>query len=306
MDTKQLRTFVVLAKEKNYIKASEILNYAPSTLAKHIHVLEAEFSTTFVHFQNGAICLTKDGEIFLPYAKEMLKMYDKCEATFKQKHRDNKIIVAGGELMVAFSFGSFMHQYQKEIEFSSIEVNTICCSRVPEWLEKQECDIGYVQMVDLSECGSAKVTPLFQEKLCVMTSPFHPLANKDKVYLKDFENQSFTFTYSECCFTEHFRNLLQDADIALKSELFLGSVTAVVESCMKEKRLCLVPYVAVDKLKEYGLVAINWIDAFPIYDCIMTSKTVQPQDELYPIVEASRNYCLQLKKDAKTRDIVLL
>ena len=93
MDTKQLKTFVVLAKEKNYIKASEILNYAPSTLAKHIHALEAEFSTTFVHFRNGAICLTKDGEIFLPYAKEMLKMYDKCEATFKQEHRENKAYV---------------------------------------------------------------------------------------------------------------------------------------------------------------------------------------------------------------------
>ena len=122
-------------------------------------------------------------------------------------------------------------------------------------------------MVDLSECGSAKVTPLFQEKLCVMTSPLQPLANKEEVYLKDFINQSFTFTYSECCFTEHFRNLLLDADIALKSELFLGSVTA---------------------------------------DCIMTSKQVQPQDELYPIIEASKNYCLKLKKDSKTKDIVLL
>ena len=87
MDTKQLRTFVVLAKEKNYIKASEILNYAPSTLAKHIHALEAEFSTTFVHFQNGAICLTKDGEIFLPYAKEMLKMYsDDLAATLANEN----------------------------------------------------------------------------------------------------------------------------------------------------------------------------------------------------------------------------
>ena len=90
MDTKQLRTFVVLSKEKNYIKASEILNYAPSTLAKHIHALEAEFSTTFVHFQNGAICLTKDGEIFLPYAKEMLKMYDyqKIAAQYMELFRE--------------------------------------------------------------------------------------------------------------------------------------------------------------------------------------------------------------------------
>ena len=54
----------------------------------------------------------------------------------------------------------------------------------------------------------------------------------------------------------HFFDI-KDADIALKSELFLGSVTAVIESCMKEKRLCLVPYVAVDKLKEYGLVPVG-------------------------------------------------
>ena len=38
----------------------------------------------------------------------------------------------------------------------------------------------------------------------------------------------------------------------------------------------------------------------------MTSKQVQPQDELYPIIEASKNYCLKLKKDSKTKDIVLL
>ena len=62
-------------------------------------------------------------QLLLPYAKEMLKMYDKCEATFKQEHRENKIIVAGGELMLAFSFGSFMHQYQKEIEFAKLRAD---------------------------------------------------------------------------------------------------------------------------------------------------------------------------------------
>ena len=33
MDTKQLTTFVTLVEVKNYIKAADRLNYAPSTLA---------------------------------------------------------------------------------------------------------------------------------------------------------------------------------------------------------------------------------------------------------------------------------
>ena len=46
MDTKQLTTFVTLAEVNNYIKAADRLNYAPSTLAKHIHSLEQELEET--------------------------------------------------------------------------------------------------------------------------------------------------------------------------------------------------------------------------------------------------------------------
>ena len=306
MDIKQLKTFAVLAKEKNYIKASEVLSYAPSTLAKHIHSLENEFNTAFVKFSNGAIELTPEGIKFLDYANKILQVYLECEADFAQSEQENKISVAGGELMIAFSFGPFFMDYQKHDQNTNVELNTICCAKVPKWLDKQECDIGYVQMIDISDNGNSKVIPLFQEKLCIMTSPNHPLAKQKEVYLKDFNEQSFTFTYAECCFTDKFRNDLKQAGVQLKSELFLGSVTAVVDSCLMHDRLCLIPYVAIDKLKEYGLTQVNWIDAFNIYDCVLTQNTVKKNDKLYPLLEATKEYCLSLKKDNKTKDIVLL
>lgn len=305
MDIKQLKTFVVLANEKNYIKASEVLNYAPSTLAKHVHALEDEFHSTLIEFSNGALELTGKGETFLEYANQILKIYNECETEFKLEADNKKIRVAGGELMVAFSFGDFFMDFQKSIE-TSVEVNTICCSKVPGWLDQHECDIGYVQMVDMGENGNAKVTPLFQEKLCIMGSPNHPLAKQKNVCLADFEGFSFTYTYSECCFTEKFRNSLKETGIQLKSELFLGSVTAVIHSCEVEDRLCLIPYVAIDKIKEYGLVPLNWVDSFNIYDCILTKNMIKKNDVLYPMIEASKEYALSLKKNDKTKDIVLL
>ncbi|MEE1411278.1 MAG: LysR family transcriptional regulator [Bulleidia sp.] len=306
MDIKQLKTFAVLAKEKNYIKAGEVLNYAPSTLAKHVHALENEFNTTLVEFSNGSIQLTPQGTKFLEYALEMLKVYDACATEFETNTDRNKILVAGGELMVAFSFGPFFQNYQKDLGHVSVEINTICCSKVPKWLDAHECDIGYVQMVDMSESEGAKVIPLFQEKLCVMASPDHPLVHQERVCLADFEGFSFTYTYSECCFTDLFRKQLKQAGIQLESELFLGSVTAVVDSCLKRNNLCLIPYVAIDKIKELGLVPLHWVDSFNIFDCILTKNPVQKNDGLYPLLQATKTYCQHLKQEEHTKNIVLL
>lgn len=303
MDIKQLKTFIVLASEQNYIKASEKLNYAPSTLAKHIRALENEFDSTFVVFSNGSIHLTSSGEKFLDYATRMLRVYEECETEFKKDVIKPVISVAGGELMVAYSFGTFFQNYQKDLTTSSIELNTICCAKVPNWLENRECDIGYVQMVDMRDSGNAKVLPLFQEKLCIMTSQNNPLAHASEVNMQDFENSSFAFTYAECCFTSTFRKLMKQSGVHLKSELFLGSVRAVVDSCLRENRLCLIPYASLEKIKEYGLVQVDWADAFSIYDCILTKNVVQPHEVLYPLIEASKAYCHQLKKEEATKDI---
>ena len=52
MDIKQLITFRTLAQEKNYMKTSEKLSYAPSTLAKHIRSLEDELQVQLVEYRN--------------------------------------------------------------------------------------------------------------------------------------------------------------------------------------------------------------------------------------------------------------
>lgn len=74
----------------------------------------------------------------------------------------------------------------------------------------------------------------------------------------------------------------------MESELFLGSVTAVVDSCLKRNNLCLIPYVAIDKIKELGLVPLHWVDSFNIFDCILTKNPVQKHDGLYPLLQASK------------------
>ena len=305
MDLKQLITFATIAKEKNYIKASEKLNYAPSTLAKHIRSLESEFNTSLVEYTNNKIELTYEGKRFLRYADEMLSIYNKMQNTFNADKNNDVIRVGGGELMVSFSFGKLFADYNRKTSVS-VQVNTVCCSKVPGWLQNNEVDLGFVQTLDTSVEDDIDIIPLFKEKLCLMTSKNHHLANVKDIHFKDLEDSRFAFTYEECCFTEEFRRRLEMMDININEEYFLGSIHAVMNSVKEDDCICLIPYVCVKQIEQFDLVKLDFADEFDIYNVILLKQGYYDNSEINSIITASKDYVKYLKEDKNTEDIIIL
>lgn len=74
MDLKQLKTFVVLSKNKNYTRIADELGYAQSSISAQIQQLEQELSTKLLDRIGKKVFLTESGEQLLPYAIEMLAL----------------------------------------------------------------------------------------------------------------------------------------------------------------------------------------------------------------------------------------
>lgn len=306
MDMKQLITFTTLSQEKNYMKTSEKLNYAPSTLSKHIHSLEDELQAQLVEYRGGKIELTLDGKRFMRYADEMLNVYFKMQNEFDKNRSIGCIRIAGGELMVGFAFGDYFAQFEKNNPSISIQVNAISCARVPEWLNQNEVDIGFVQMMNTQDSDGQEVIPLFEERLCLMTAPDHPLAQQNEVRLSDLDQKDFSYTYEDCCFTDEFRRMLTQSGARPNSELFLGSINAVINTAREDQRICLIPYVCLAKVRQMGLVELNWIDHFQIYDVILIQKGIYRSNGVNALIQQAQEYAASLKKKEATRDIILL
>ncbi len=116
METKQLITFVALAKERSYQRASVVLNYAPSTLAKQIRVLEEELNVKLTERRGTHIELTEDGRKFLPHAEQLLKDYDGMLRDFCiDTEKEKAIRVAGGEPLVGYSFSDMLLDFLRRI-----------------------------------------------------------------------------------------------------------------------------------------------------------------------------------------------
>lgn len=90
------------------------------------------------------------------------------------------------------------------------------------------------------------------------------------------------------------------------SELFLGSIHAVINTAKDDNRICLIPYVCVPKVRQMGLVQLNWVDPFVIYDVILIQKGVYRSTGINHLIDQAKAYAAQVKKNPETAQIQLL
>ena len=74
MDTESIRTFLVLARTRNYTRAADQLFVAQSTVTNRINELEKELGFMLFTRTNRSVELTVKGEQFMVYAEKMMEL----------------------------------------------------------------------------------------------------------------------------------------------------------------------------------------------------------------------------------------
>ena len=78
MNSEYLRTFVTLAQLGSYTKTAQKMIVVTSTISKQIKQLEAELGKELIIRNKKSVTLTRAGEVFLEYAKQILTIEDTC------------------------------------------------------------------------------------------------------------------------------------------------------------------------------------------------------------------------------------
>ena len=79
MNFTQLKYVITLENEGNFTKAAEKLYITQPTLSIQIKELEKELNQTLFIRTKKNISLTKEGELFISFARDTLKNYQKCQ-----------------------------------------------------------------------------------------------------------------------------------------------------------------------------------------------------------------------------------
>lgn len=74
MDFKQIEAFVNVVKYKGFSKAADATFLTQPTISAHISNLEKELGSSLINRMGREVSLTKQGELFYPYAVNLLQM----------------------------------------------------------------------------------------------------------------------------------------------------------------------------------------------------------------------------------------
>lgn len=193
MTLQQLKYIVTIAEDGSFSEAAKSLFLSQPSLTKSVKELEKEMGITIFNRTNKGVSASKDGEIFLGYARQVLEQAALLEEKYKI-HAGGKQEFRVSTQHYSFAVNAFVDlikEYgREEYDFSLRETQTFS---IIDDVSRMKSEIGILyynefnQMVieKLLKVNDIKFTELFTAKPHIFISASNPLARKTVVTMED-------------------------------------------------------------------------------------------------------------------------
>lgn len=188
MDTRWIREFLQLTRTLNYRKAAEQLHVTPSTLSKHIVLIEKELDTQLFVRDTKSVQLTDSGRIFRDCASNMVREYD---SALRQMSRG---VSVSGELRIGgglrfTKLNEILHpmiaHFEKKYPDVTLRIIDTQYQDYREGLMRNVYDVVFsIRIPTMNEEG-LEYHDLFDLPLCAWISGANRYAENESLKLED-------------------------------------------------------------------------------------------------------------------------
>ena len=255
MTLQQLKYVITVAEAGTVTEAADKLYISQPSLTNAIRELEKEMNIQIFNRTNKGISLSKEGEDFLGYARQVLEQAAILDDKYKGSDGGKKSFCVSTQhySFAVNAFVDLVKEYgQEEYDFSLRETQTY---EIIEDVARMRSEIGILFQNDFNETVIQKILkshdlefhPLFVAKPHVFISRKHPLANRELIknkelapypYLSFEQGEHNSFYFSEEIFSalERKKNI-RVRDRATLFNLLIGLNGYTVCSGVIDKKL---------------------------------------------------------------------
>lgn len=255
MTLQQLKYVVTVAETGTITEAAGKLYISQPSLTNAIHELEREMQIVIFNRTNKGISLSKEGDIFLGYARQVLEQAEILEDKYKGEGSGKKQFCVSTQhySFAVNAFVDLIKKYgQEEYDFSLRETQTY---EIIEDVAKMRSEIGILFLNDFNEKVITKILKsnelefhdLFVAKPHVFISRRHPLADHQIITNEELESYPYlsfeqgehnSFYFSEEIFSASERKKnIRVRDRATLFNLLIGLNGYTVCSGVIDKKL---------------------------------------------------------------------
>ena len=188
MEIQQLYYYMELCKQKNFTEAGYACNMTQGALSKQIRKLENELGITLIRRNTRKFELSKEGEIFLSYAKKMTGTY---EEMLKNVQKNQEIKIGCMPVLAPYHFARLVADFRKEYPDIKLVIDERIASEIQENSDRYDFLILRENMME--DQKKFRFFQLYDDKLCAVLYEKHPLYGRDRLQLKELKDDVFIF-----------------------------------------------------------------------------------------------------------------
>jgi len=260
MELRQLKTFCLAAETLNFSRTAEMLNYAQSSVTMQIQALEEELGVMLFERLGKVLKLTSEGERFLRYSKEILRLAEEARETVATGDRPAGTLTIGSvESLCTYRLPPLLRVFRERFPDVRLVLHPSACADLTRGVQEGRFDAAFCLDRPVHAPQLAAETLLYEE-LILLSHPDHPLSRKTNVTPYDLaDGEVLLLTEAGCSYRGLFEQTLLAAEVRPDTVLEFGSVEAIKQCAMAGMGITVLPRVAVQaELAAGRLAPLAW------------------------------------------------
>ena len=240
MDINQLEVLSVVAREKSFSRAAEVLNRTQPAVSQAIRRLEQEVGEKLFDRSSKDGTLTLAGEILVDYARQMLNLRQTAHDAIKEMRdlQHGKMTISANEHTV-FYLLPVIEEFRRQHPLIKIEVRRGVASRIPKEVMAREVELGVISFKPND--NSVVSISVLSDELALIVSPEHSLANKTSVSIKELGEENFIAHNAPSPYRQKVIESFEKHNTKLNISIELPSLEAIKRLVEKGVGVALVP-----------------------------------------------------------------
>lgn len=254
MDIVKLKSFLILAECKSFSKTADILYCSQPAISKQIESLENELQVPLINRIRNRISLTIQGEHFIQYAEEIVRLYENSKEHIRQIENLNEgtLFFGATNFIGVYIIPKLIKRFQTL--YPKININMVIQSskKLFSMLEKHEIEFIFLShYVDIDQ-NKYITKPFCTDELVLILNNNHRLSDKSSCKLIDVKDELFITKDSNSSLYKFLDEKMQD--FTFNRKLIISNQEAIKHAVIEGIGISIMSKISVETEVKAGLI----------------------------------------------------
>ncbi|AIQ35881.1 LysR family transcriptional regulator [Paenibacillus sp. FSL R5-0345] len=245
MNIENIEAFVYINHYGSFNKAAEVLYISQPTVTARIQSLERELDCRVFDRLGKQISLTDKGKQFLPYAQQILQIYQNGKHQVQAKgHIPNELRIGSTVSVSNYLMPHLMLHLKRKYPHITIKLMTASTEVLIDKLKSKELDLAFIRKV---VNPAIQAFPFCEDPISLYVEKGHRLANAQRTSLEDIRQE--TLVFFECGSLDWMRlhRVFESMEQPPKIDYQVDNLETAKKLVLKKAGICFLPALSVQE-----------------------------------------------------------